>query len=267
MKIKNTILKMLMIMAAVIITGCSKTDKKNTSVQAQEPAEPEWNTDDGYICILFGHGFEEDSEKETVFLNRLEEKFGFEENGGLILPVFYEKDLNSRIWNFSDYISDKKIKGIIILGAPANTHKVLSSIQDSYEEGIPYNIFSLFPTDNSILGQEMTSNIVLEYELSIQDETEGRDVDQGPNEETTEIIINAIKYMSTLNEVLPVSWDLIENVKHITGTRTVRHYVDSIAPIPSMNHFLIKAPVTEGSDSEQSKNDGEVLPEEFDLEL
>ncbi|MCR5217930.1 hypothetical protein [Treponema sp.] len=248
--IKNTILKTAaLILAAVILTGCSK--KKESKVTEEIlPEEPAWTPEEGLVCVLFGHGFEEDSEKETQFLNILEEKFGFEETGGLIFPVFYEKDLNSRIWNFTDFISGKKLKGIIILGAPANTHKVISELQDSYEGGLPYNVFSLFPTDNSILGQEMTSNIVIEYELSLQDETEGRDVDQGPNEETTELIINAIKYMSTLDEVLPASWDLVENVKQITGNRKVKHYVDSIAPIPSMNHFLIKAPVTQTSEEE-----------------
>lgn len=263
--LKKSFLKIFFILlTAAVFSGCSKKEESSNKLNKDSKKvleEVSWKTEDGHICILFGHGFEEENEENIAFFNLLQKKFGFEEEGGLIIPVFFEKDLNSRIWNFNDFISGKKLKGIIVLGAPANTHKVLSELQDSFEEGIPYNIFSLFPTDNSILGQEMTSNIVIEYELSIEDETEGLDVDQGFNEETSELVLNAIKYMYSLKEVLASSWELEEQVKNITGSRKIRHYVDSLAPIPSMNHFLIKAPLIENKDSDPLQEESEELKE------
>ncbi|MBO4405061.1 MAG: hypothetical protein J5780_07040, partial [Treponema sp.] len=172
---KFTSSKIILLIISVFylaVTSCSKKQRSPAPADLitldvkpyipSEDIEKEFTEEDGLICIVFAPPFNEKTfQGET--LKKLENFYGNELNGGKILALTYPDDFSGRISSLYEIIDDKKIRGLLLLGAPDNTHRTLGRIQDFWEENVPYNIISLFPNDNTD-GQESTCNLVFTAE-------------------------------------------------------------------------------------------------------
>lgn len=195
-----------------------------------------WTKETGVICVFFGWGFNNE-DFSSAMIQSLASRFGLSENGGIILPVVFPQDLRNRVSNLYDLIDENNVRGIILLGAPENTHYTLAKIQDDWNENVPFNIFSFFPQDD-ILGQESNSTLVIDFDRSSLDADEDKH-SRISDEELLNILQNSI--MCMINEDnLPKEKALFEHAKMICSGRKVSRYVDSESTLVSINHFIIE---------------------------
>lgn len=245
---KVRIISLILSVAVVLFAGCGK--KKNVklilndpdSAISFEPGQSEkidrvisnWTNENGTIVILFGYGFEDDDFYEHS-LKRVEDAYGLAENGGLITPVHFNKDLNSHIANFYNYIKDLNIRGIILFGAPENTAREIAKVQKSFDEKTPFNVFSFFPQDD-VLAQEGTCNIIVENK---RDETQLEEMTQVMDEGSVDLMIRAVRYIAAVPGPLPVNAELVKHAMKLLGMTKISKYIDSETSLHSDNHFLI----------------------------
>lgn len=241
--------------AAVLFTAFSFTSCKNkktntVSVQGEdiilnihesdslgEDSIPMWRGEEGTIFVLFGYGFNNETFR-TDAIKKLEQAYGLTENNGLIQPVIYPDDVRNRIMNMYDIVNESTVKGIILLGAPENTHYMLAKLQDEWDAVPPYSVFSFFPQDD-ILGQEATCDFVLDYEHA-SEESVNEETEQSIDTDAEKLLVRAVKYMASLPGPLPADTDLHTHVQIIAGNRKVHRYVDSETGLQSINHFVME---------------------------
>lgn len=234
-----------------LLIGCEKqkaqlsnNHEANLSLTAHEavafePMTPQWPETEKKICVIFGYGFnDKDFYEDTIAL--LQKHFGLSAEGGLVWPILYPDDVKGRISSLADQLDDQELKGIIILGAPENTHYMLAKLQDSWDGKLPYPVFSFFPQDD-MLGMEATCDLVLEYERSPIEEASGLDFEQKIDADTEELLLRAVRYMAELPAPLPSDSDLHTHVQQIAGsTKNVRRYTDNETGLQSINHFVME---------------------------
>ena len=238
-----------LITIAIPLTSCQKNQsaRQQTSGEIQLSVEsveakseediPVMQNENGQaICVVFGYGFNSPDFYEDA-LNKLGAIYGLESTGGIIWPVIYPDDLRSRIMNLHDMANEKQLKGIILLGAPENTHYMLAKLQDDWDNLPPYNIFSFFPQDD-ILGEESTSSLILEHTRSEDDTAE--ETELKVDAETVDLLLRAVRYMLELPGPLPLDSDLIAHVQHIAGNHKVHRYTDSETGLQAINHFVME---------------------------
>lgn len=244
------IISVLIIVAALVSVCCKK--KKNVklilndpdSAYSFEPGQSEkvdrvisnWTDEKGTVVILFGYGFE-DEDFYARSLKKIENAYGFTDNGGLITPVHYLKDLNSHIANFYSYIKDLNIRGIILFGAPENTAREIVKVHRSFDDKTPFNIFSFFPQDD-VLAQEGTCNIVVENK---RDETQLEEMTQTMDDSSIDLMIRSVRYIAAVPGPLPVNAELVKHAMKLLGMTKISKYIDSETSLHSDNHFLIDA--------------------------
>ncbi len=178
----------------LLLFGCAKIDTNNDekSVDRNIAAatdsllpnlETYSNEKDDYVVVLLGYGYNEGSNKDLL-LSQLSDRYGFAENGGIIIPFVYPDDFISfgyeRISLLPDNIEDvlleispsndfSKISAIVTLGAPDATHFALARIQDLDKD---IQIFSVFSQDD-ILGTEAGSTLTIDYSINQAVQQEG----------------------------------------------------------------------------------------------
>lgn len=193
--------------------------------------------DGGIVCVLFGYGFNGEDFTGRA-MEELGRKFGLAHDGGLVLPVVFPDDLHGRIFNLKEVVDKNTVRGIVLLGAPENTHAALARILEEWDERPSFNIFSLFPQDD-VLGQEGTCNFVLDVQV-LPDAELGGDLQAGADEGALSLLISSVEYAALLPGVLPHDSELHAHVQSIAGKRKVIRYVDSETGIQSGNHFVIE---------------------------
>lgn len=250
---------------AFLCAGLCGCDKQNAAAQAavpgavaaDEPGQEEplqWHPEDGYICIVFGYGFNNPEFHEDA-IKKLQEKYGLEEDGGIIIPLIYPDSLNGRISNIYDIITEHKTKGVILLGAPENTHRTLTKLRAAWQEPSaaeadgteesqpdgqqPYPIFSFMPQDD-ILGQESNCDFVLEYERSSSIEEELNQETELLDKTVEQILIRAVRYIDEHKDPLPPDDKLHAHVQTIVGDHKIHRYTDSESGLQAINHFVIE---------------------------
>ncbi|MGN0729833.1 hypothetical protein [Treponema sp.] len=239
----------LLLALALFFTGCkekTRTAAKTNSdyiieIQPRETSQNVqrkslWTNEEGVVCVFFGYGFNIPEFTENA-LNSLEKKFGLAENGGLILPVIFPDDLHGRISTLRDILEKNRVRGVVLLGAPENTHIPLAKIKEDWNGNLPFNVFSLFPQDD-VLGQEFTCNFVIDYEFNEGIQFGDASV-QGEWKDALELFMSAVEYASLLPFSLPLDSELYFHVQSIAAKRKIARYVDSETGIQSRNHFII----------------------------
>ena len=197
-----------------------------------------WSSDDGVMLLICGYGFNEDEfYKKTESV--MAQKFGLSSNGGLVKCLRFPEDFHGRISNLNSMVNEENVRGIIILGAPEGTHFALAKIREDREKIRDFNIFSFFPQDD-ILGQEATSNFVLDHETSGAIKLEEQE--QVVDKDIFELITSAVAYSALLPFSLPSDGELHAHVQLIAGRRKVHRYVDGETGIQVRNHFVIESP-------------------------
>ena len=190
------------------------------------------------LYILLGYGFNTAKNQKTI-LSLLDENFGLDENGGLIVPVIFPDNLHSRIMNFYDIVKGKDSYGIILLGAPERTNFMLEKVLDEWDEYTEQNIFSFFPQEET-LGQEANCTALIDYERHITSDNHNLE------EEVLKIdssfysmLLSTIEYMIYAPGVFEKNTELYEHVKQMLSTNTLKHYTDAESNLTSINHFII----------------------------
>ena len=212
-------------------------EPKESSEDMGNKSQSLWTNDEGVVVVLFGYGFNEPSFTNSI-LQKIKDEFGVENENGLVLPVIFPDDLHNRISSLNDFLRDRQIRGIILLGAPERTHIALAKIHNDWDNMTPFNIFSFFPQDEA-LGQEGTCNFVVEYPRLHTELSEDSGVIQSADQ-SVEIIMNSIRYVAQLPGSIPCDKDLQFHVQNILKGKKIKPYVDSETGITSVNHFLIR---------------------------
>jgi len=237
---------------ALLFTGCSKNKTKTQvnpeeaiEITIQESAEkvsqePQtWHITNKRICVLFGYDFNS-PEVYQPLENLLSEKFGLEQDGGLIYPLVYPDDFKHGVKGYSGDLfailndDDNDFAGLIILGAPEKTHLALARLQDKWDQNVPYPIIALYPQDD-VLGLESACDVVID---------EGQDSDTNLEDaeqviaDADEVLLETINYIIALGAPMTRNISVQTHVQQMYKNRSVRRYVDSESGLQSINHFV-----------------------------
>ena len=248
----------IIIISVIFLAGCRKAKTpvmEQDSIQLSvSPSSNEsvldsktqtWHVTNKRVCVIFGYDFNspEAVEKFTALLG---ERYGLEGDGGLIYTLIYPDSFKHGAKGYGSELAailtgtDKDLAGIIILGAPENTHSAFAKLQDFWEMGVPYPIYALFPQDD-VLGLESTCDFVLDKE-QMTDLTG----DIAPEETVSEIILEApevltdcIDYMLEMEGPFVKDSTLPKHITQMLKNKKIHHYVDPESGIQSINHFVL----------------------------
>ncbi len=204
-----------------------------------------WHVTNKRVCVIFGYDFNTPEAVEK-FTSLLQERYGLESEGGLIYTLIYPDSFKHGSRGYASELAsilsgtDKDLAGIIILGAPENTHSAFAKLQDYWEMAVPYPIYALFPQDD-VLGLESTCDFVLDKEQPT--DLTG---DMAPEETVSEIILEApevltdcIDYMLNMEGPFVKDNTLPKHVQQMLKNKKIHHYVDPESGIQSINHFVL----------------------------
>lgn len=214
---------------------------KNGNIQDLVTEPQKWHITNKKICVVFGYNFNspEIIEEYTALL---EKNFGLNENGGLIYPLVYPSDFKHGAKGYAnDFLTtlqDDSLDfcGVVLLGAPENTHKALAKNQDKWNQNMPYPVVALFPQDE-VLGIEATCDIVLDKGQTNESLTEETEVGHIP--EAPDVLVNTINYLQCLSSSIPNGQALQTHVAQMFKNNKIVHYVDPETGLQSINHFVL----------------------------
>jgi len=240
-----------------IFTGCKKNkipvydansidlSLSETSIENINNAPNKWHPTEKRVCVVFGYDFNTPEITENL-LSLLSENFGLESEDGLIYPLIYPTDFKHGV---KGYVSDltaalqdgeRELIGIVILGAPENTHAALARNQDKWNREIPYPVIALFPQDD-VLGLEATCDIIIDKGQAApitgeigSEETEGQLIAEAPA-----VLVETIRYISNLTYALPKDSTVQSHVAQMYKDRSFHHYTDPETGLKSINHFVL----------------------------
>ena len=213
--------------------------------QVLDSQNQHWHVTNKRICVIFGYDFNAPEAVEK-FTALLQERYGLESEGGLIYTLTYPDSFKHGAKSYSSELTaaltgtDRDLAGIIILGAPENTHTAFAKLQDYWEQNIPYPIYALFPQDD-VLGLESTCDFVLDKEQPT--DLTG---DIAPEETVSQIILEApevltdcIDYMLEIEGPFIKDSSLPKHIQQMLKNKRIHHYVDPESGIQSINHFIL----------------------------
>ena len=245
--------------AAFVLFGACKKQKAHVSEteqvlinvqqsqdsQALETQNQTWHVTNKRVCVIFGYDFNAPEAVEK-FTDLLAQRYGLESDGGLIYTIIYPDSFKHGSRGYASELTsllsgtDRDLAGVIILGAPENTHTAFAKLQDYWEQQVPYPIYALFPQDD-VLGLESTCDFVLDKEQKT--DLTG---DIAPEETVSEIILEApevltdcIDYMLNMEGPFVKDSTLPKHVQQMLKDKKIHHYVDPESGIQSINHFVL----------------------------
>ena len=245
-----------LLVLTVSLFSCKKNDKTNdadsidlTLKQAEEPvmqkSPQKWHVTNKRILVLFGYDFNNPEIKESL-LAMMKENFGLDEDGGLIYPVSYPDDFKHGIrgyaTDFATILQDDSLDlaGVVLLGAPENTHTALAKNQDKWEQEVPYPVIALFPQDD-VLGIESTCDIVVDkgQTAGLTGEIAPEESDGQIHQNAPEIIIETIGYIQLLDGAPSRTQALQKHMEQMLEGYQFHHYTDPETGLRSINHFVL----------------------------
>lgn len=251
MKIKKTL--SILAAAVILISGCSNKKQEitadsipleiKTSLETLEDYTQIWHATNKKIAVVLGYGVNSDEVSQAI-INELSERYGLEKDSGLIMPLVYPKDFRHGAKGYSSDLAailnseEIDFAGVVIVGAPENTHKALAQNQDNWTMRLPYPVISIYPQDD-VLGMESCCDLVFDKA--------GQEEEIGKSEETTAIfsadeivplLKNAIDYMGALEG--PVKTNQLEHAKNMFPQYSIRRYSDPESGLLAINHFILK---------------------------
>ncbi len=246
----------IFIFTAIFLSACHKekaeiVDNSVSNIELSDGASDElinepqrWHITNKRLFVLFGYDFNTPQIYEPI-LELLKERYGLDSDGGLILPFVYPSDFKhgSRGYSsdFFNILSDSSFDfcGILMIGAPENSHLAIARNQDAWEN-IPYPVVALFPQDD-ILGLEATCDIVLDKGFtaglkgdSVEDETTTQAFPEAP-----EIITETIDYMLALSGPLEKNANIQNHLLQMYKNKKIHHYTDPETGLQAINHFVL----------------------------
>ncbi len=218
----------------------NQTEEVNLQTEPQK-----WHVTNKRVCVLFGYDFNNPEVKENL-LQLLKENFGLAEDGGLIYPISYPDDFKHGTRTYaSDFTAmlqseELDLAGIVLLGAPENTHTALARNQDKWEQNVPYPVVALFPQDD-VLGIESTCDIVVDkgQTAGLTGEIAPQENDEQIHKNAPEIIIETIKYIQILDGAPSRTKALQKHMEQMLEGYKFHHYTDPESGLMSINHFVL----------------------------
>ncbi len=255
------ILKKIMMMGGLLLvfslTACSNQNESNVNThdlqleikdaekgQITDKAQS-WHITNKRILFVIGYGFNDEA-KSTELISFLGQKYGLDENGGLIYPLVYPDSFRHGTRSYATDLTyeledeEKEYSAVIILGAPERSHVALARLQDYWDQKVPFPVLSLFPQDDD-LGIESTSDIVIE-KAQLADMTgtiTGEEESVYDMEEMKALLADSIDYLLCLDGSLVKDASLQEHVKNLLKDRKFYRYLDPETGLQSINHFVI----------------------------
>lgn len=255
------LLKKIMMMGGLLLVfslaACSKNNKSNDithdlqlEIKDVEKGQisqktQTWHITNKRILFVIGYGFN-DEEQSSDLISFLGQKYGLDENGGLIYPLVYPDSFRHGTRSYATDLTyeledvEKEYSAVLVLGAPERTHVALARLQDFWEQSVPFPVLSLFPQDDD-LGIESTSDIVIE-KAQIADMTGTITLDEESlydMDEIKSLLTDSIDYLLCLNGSLTKDSSLQEHVKNLLKDRKFYRYLDPETGLQSINHFVI----------------------------
>lgn len=243
----------LLVFVAINFFSCSKKNpsvnqneiyslipQKTENVDFEKIENQKWHVTNERIAILLGYGF-----NEEPFLSQIKDfvknEFGLSEDGGLAYFIEYPKDFKHRSYSselfniISEITNENNLKGILLLGAPENTHYALARIQDEWNMNVPFPIISVYSQDD-ILGIEASSDIVFDnaQNQNILTEAESVLISDAP-----ELVKNLLLYMNSLNGSLEGT-DITNHAIQLLNGKKIHRYTDPETGLISENHFVVE---------------------------
>lgn len=241
-----------------LCTSCKKNQKQvqfddsiqltvqtSTNTDALNSENQKWHITNKKVCVIFGFDFNSPEIVEE-YTALLQNRYGLESDGGLIYTMIYPdsfkhggksyvSELTAELTN-----TDRDLAGIIILGAPENTHTAFGRLQDYWERSVPFPIYALFPQDD-VLGLESTCDFVLDKEQTTDitgnvapEETTFIKIPDAP-----EILTQCIDYMLEIEGPFIKNNTLPKHIQQMLKNKKIHNYVDPETGIQSINHFIL----------------------------
>ena len=259
MKVKTTSIFFIFSLF-LIFSGCKKQQKTDTSDSIELTTDntdeikvlsdlmnttQKWHLTNKRVAVLFGYDFNEPEVKDSL-LSLLSENFGLADEGGLIYPITYPDDFKHGVRGYaSDFASllqsdDLDLAGVVLLGAPENTHIALARNQDKWDMEVPYPVVALFPQDD-VLGIESTCDIVVDkgQTAGLAGEIAPEESDGQIHQNAPEIIVETIKYIQILDGAPSRTKDLQKHMEQMLAGFQFHHYSDPESGLLSINHFVL----------------------------
>jgi len=204
-----------------------------------------WHAGKKRILVLFGYDFNNYPVMDNLKAY-LEKVYGLDKDDGLIYPIVYPEGFKHGGRNYSSdlfgVLNDDSVEfaGIVILGAPENTHLALARLQDAWSGSVPFPVVALFPQDE-ILGLESTCDFVIDKNQngSVKNESDLSEENSEFVEDTPVILCNIIDYLLEMDSGFARNSDLLVHVNQALKNRSAQHFVDPESGIPSVNHFVL----------------------------
>ena len=245
---------------SLFFSGCKKQQKNydtdsielTTDISEETKALSElmntsqkWHLTNKRVAVLFGYDFNNEEVKADL-LTLLQENFGLSEDGGLIYPITYPEDFKHGVRGYaSDFAAilqsdDLDLAGVVILGAPENTHIALARNQDKWNQEVPYPVVALFPQDD-VLGIESTCDIVVDkgQTAGLTGEIVPEESDGQIHQNAPEIIVETIKYIQLLDGAPSRTKELQKHMEQMLEGFQFHHYTDPESGLLSINHFVL----------------------------
>lgn len=216
-------------------------DSPNGSHELELPPQM-WHQTDSCIFILFGYGYN-DKDFVAGMTRALFQKFGAYSEGGWIFPLVFPDDFKrgskTYITNIESELSDKNVKGIILLGAPENTHKAIARMQDAWGGTLPYPVFSFFSQDD-VIAMEDAADFVLDKAQKAEINGILEEEMQTYIEEIPEILIKSVQYQILTDSPFVKNAALFYFVKTLAQNLKIKRYSDPETNLTAINHFVIE---------------------------
>lgn len=205
----------------------------------------QWRQTNKHILVVFGYDFNFYPVMENM-KDYLESNFGLSEEMGLIYPLVFPEDFrhNGKFFSSDLYTvlneNANDLSGVIILGAPENTHIALAKYQDLWGNNVPFPIIALFPQDD-VLGLESTCDFIIEKKSNdgIKKDNDLTEEDSAFFEDAPYVLANVIRYILANDGGFNRDSNLLLHVNQALKQMTVHHYIDPETGISSINHFVL----------------------------
>lgn len=245
------------LLITVNFTACKKNKKTNSDTLTAELTATEtdyselaekpqnWHVTGKKILVILGYGFNEAPASENL-INVIEENFGLSSEEGLVKTIIFPDDFKRGIRSYPSELyskiqeEDENLSGIIILGAPENTHIAFARNQDNWNQEVPYPVIALFPQDE-VLGLESTCDIVLDkgHTTSPDAEILSEEIANQLIEEAPEVLVETIKYIQDLSYSLEKDSTIQTHLVQMLKNKNIHHYIDPETGLQSINHFVL----------------------------
>lgn len=257
---KKNLCSVLLVITCLMVAGCDKKQEIPVVLEGAGLIVPEPVTDQDMldlqqipnfveprrkVGVVLGYGYNDEAFVEET-LQELSRTLGLAEQGGAVIPYLYPDDFMrggaARISSLTSMLEEDGAMGLVVVGAPEGTHRVLAALQDTEIGRSIYPIISLMPQDD-ILGIEAGSDIVIEYVPASA--TSDLSEESGVYQENVPQLIARTVYYITL---LPANYfggfeqnlDLFIHARQLAGTSwEVSRYIDPETGLCPMNHFII----------------------------